>query len=137
MNEAITALKNAVLKPESELGLDVIDRLKEAGIQVFYVNGEAVTGKAECLDAFARAMNFPDYFGHNWDAFEDCLTDLAWCPAEEYIVVYDRTDRFADANPEDFRVAQETLKSAESYWAQKKSPMRVVLVSGKTVFKKG
>lgn len=30
------------------------------------------------LDALAKALEFPDYFGGNWDAAYDCLTDRTW-----------------------------------------------------------
>jgi hypothetical protein len=33
-------------------------------------------GKAEILAAIAKALRFPDWFGGNWDALEDCLSDL-------------------------------------------------------------
>ncbi len=32
--------------------------------------------KAELFSFLARAIPLPDYFGHNWDALEECLTDL-------------------------------------------------------------
>ena len=31
--------------------------------------------KDTLLTSIAKACNFPDYFGHNWDALWDCLTD--------------------------------------------------------------
>ncbi len=33
--------------------------------------------KASFLAACARDLRFPEYFGHNWDAFEECLRDFA------------------------------------------------------------
>ena len=32
--------------------------------------------KDELLAAIADALVLPDYFGHNWDALEECLQDL-------------------------------------------------------------
>ena len=38
-------------------------------------------GKDAILAALSRSLGFPDWFGGNWDALEDCLTDLSWRPA--------------------------------------------------------
>jgi RNAse (barnase) inhibitor barstar len=35
------------------------------------------TDKASFLAAAARDLEFPDYFGGNWDAFEECVRDFA------------------------------------------------------------
>lgn len=37
----------------------------------------AVRGKVELMHAFAQAANLPAWFGHNWDALEESLLDLA------------------------------------------------------------
>jgi hypothetical protein len=39
------------------------------------------------FDEWSAALQFPLYFGDNWDAFRDCLTDLAWLPAEGYVLL--------------------------------------------------
>ena len=36
--------------------------------------------KAAFLAACARDLHFPDYFGGNWDAFEECLRDFGTGP---------------------------------------------------------
>lgn len=46
-----------------------------------------VSEKAEAIDAIARALSFPDWFGRNLDALYDSLTDLSWLPAGEYTLV--------------------------------------------------
>lgn len=40
------------------------------------VDGHACRTRAAFFHEAARALDFPDYFGHNWDAFLDCLRDL-------------------------------------------------------------
>lgn len=34
--------------------------------------------KVELLDFLGKKLSFPNYFGGNWDAFEECLADLSW-----------------------------------------------------------
>lgn len=43
--------------------------------------------KDSLLDALGRALDFPAYYGRNWDAAWDCLTELDW-PAGSVLVVH-------------------------------------------------
>ena len=51
------------------------------GVLDIRVDLEHCTDKATLLARFAAALQFPDWFGHNWDALADCITDLSWLPA--------------------------------------------------------
>src|SRR5688572_29636457 len=41
-----------------------------------------VKEKSALLERIAETLAFPSWFGGNWDALEDCLTDLSWCQAK-------------------------------------------------------
>jgi RNAse (barnase) inhibitor barstar len=70
---------------------------------VHFTRGE-VEGTAlpegELFDALAAALRFPDYFGKNWDAVADCMTEL-----EEPVtlVVRDAAARWKNA-PDEMRM---------------------------------
>ena len=68
--------------------------------------------KEDLLDRIARALSFPDGFGRNWDALEDCLTDLSWRQAEGHVFM------FEGALPgDDLGVLIDVLASAAEFWA--------------------
>ncbi len=54
----------------------VIAALSGQGIQVFYLDGTEINNKETFLRKTAGVMKFPTYFGLNWDAFKECITDL-------------------------------------------------------------
>src|SRR3546814_5229736 len=48
------------------------------GFAVAEIDFRGCTGKDDALARFARALHFPDWFGGNWDALQDSLSDLSW-----------------------------------------------------------
>ncbi|MHC5860160.1 barstar family protein [Nostoc sp.] len=88
----------------------------EPGTKVFYLDGTKINSKETFLSKAAEAMQFPTYFGANWDAFDECITDLTWCPAERYVILYDHADIFAQADLTQYQIAVDILNSAKEYW---------------------
>jgi RNAse (barnase) inhibitor barstar len=88
----------------------------EPGTKVFYLDGKKIHSKETFLSKAAEAMQFPTYFGANWDAFDECITDLTWCPAGRYVILYDHADIFAQAEPTQYQIALDILNSAKEYW---------------------
>lgn len=78
-------------------------------------------GKSRHVGAFfdeaAAALQFPYYFGENWDAFWDCLTDLSWLPGAGHLLVVDEADQLLADAPGDFGVALRELDEAHVRWA--------------------
>jgi hypothetical protein len=79
--------------------------------------------KEKLLKNIATALAFPDWFGHNWDALEDCLTDLSWHEAPGYVLL------FENAKPgDDLGVLLDILRSSAEWWAGRSKPFFAVFV---------
>lgn len=102
-------------------------RLKR--VRLLRIDGRNASTKQRFLVVAARALAFPGWFGVNWDAFEDCVTDLEWIPAPAYVVLLENMERFAQRAPRDFDIALQILEAAAEFWSGKAVPFHV-LVSG-------
>jgi RNAse (barnase) inhibitor barstar len=107
----------------------MIEGLSQQGTQVFYLDGKEIFSKETFLRKAAEVMKFPAYFGLNWDAFDECITDLTWCPAERYVLFYDRPDVFMQADPTGWQIALDILRSAEEYWGATNTPLALFLLN--------
>lgn len=45
--------------------------------------------KKELLESVGQALSFPEYYGVNWDAFEECIRDLSWLPEGVIVLVHE------------------------------------------------
>lgn len=46
--------------------------------RMIHLDARRHPAKKDLLRALGKALRFPDYYGANWDAFEECLHDLSW-----------------------------------------------------------
>jgi hypothetical protein len=64
-------------------------------------------------------MQFPDYFGMNWDALDECLRDLEWLSGEGYVLFIHNAEQFWKKSP---RIAGKFLElwifAAEEWFHQ-------------------
>jgi len=93
----------------------------------FYLDGRLIKDKASFLDRAAAAMDFPDYVGHNWDAFEEAIRDLEWAPAEGYVLIYDSPQYFSTNSPAEWKTTLSILQDAVDYWRGQSIPLFVLL----------
>ena len=68
--------------------------------------------KQVLLKNIAAALDFPDWFGANWDALEDCLGDLSWTRAAGHVLLFSEA-RAGD----DLGVLTDVLRSSAEFWA--------------------
>jgi RNAse (barnase) inhibitor barstar len=88
------------------------------GYAVRTIQGEKCRTPSGLFSEFARALTFPDYFGHNWDALEECLTDLEWLPAKGYILLITDTQAVLPEAEEEYNTLLEVLDDAGEAWSK-------------------
>jgi barstar (barnase inhibitor) len=108
--------------------LDKLCKLK--GVELVRVDGRTVHDRQRFLAVAARAMRFPAWFGGNWDAFADAVMDLAWAPADAYVVVLGDMQGFATRAPRTFHVALTILEQAAQFWSERGVPFHVLVADG-------
>ena len=79
--------------------------------------------KSKTVDDFfnevSAALQFPLYFGENWNAFNDCINDLEWLGGEGYVLlVNDAPFLLCEADGEDFHILVKMLSLATEQWLE-------------------
>jgi hypothetical protein len=78
------------------------------------------------FDELAAALQFPAYFGGNWNAVRDMLSDLRWVPADAYLLIVEDADELlADEPDETLAVGLGVLATSPG-----STPFHVVLQAG-------
>ena len=103
---------------------------KEQGLAYFHIEGKNIAGKDQLMTHVATALRLPKHFGKNWDALEECLTDLN-VDADGYVIYYDHIDALLSAHPDQFETLVEILRDAVSSWQEDDTRMTVVLAGAK------
>ena len=102
-----------------------VSQISATDYAVWRVDLGKVRSKAGLLAVLATTLEFPDWFGHNWDALQDCLTDLSWRPAPGYVVVLENCGGLAASAPETFATTLEVFRDAARWWAGEQVPFWV------------
>ncbi len=92
MNDSVDTARHTLERPNGLMTLTpaLADALEAAAgaLGRHYVSltlGDAAD-KDTILTQFALALDMPRWFGANWDALYDCLTDLSWLPDGAFTV---------------------------------------------------
>ena len=104
---------------------------KSAGYACFHIDGKNIARKEQLLNHVATALRFPGDFGHNWDALEECLTDMDWVDGDGYVIYYDHIDGLLTAHPDQFETFVEIVRDAVASWQEDGEAMVVLLTGAK------
>lgn len=98
-----------------------------SGLDFTRIDVREVNDKSGFLSAVASALEFPPYFGMNWDALHDCLTDMSWRPAAGYVLLFSGLQCLSEHSNVDAGIVPRILDAASAYWKQREVAFYVVL----------
>jgi len=97
---------------------DAIDEVMHDAAHIDLKGGDA-------LRAIAQALRFPDWFGGNWDALEDCLGDLSWRQGDGHVLVFRNWQALGS---DELGVLIDVLRSTAEFWSGRGRPFFAVLI---------
>ena len=98
---------------------EIIEGFRSKGYMTFTLDGKKLNSKTELLGELSQAMKFPDYFGNNWDALEECLNDLSWLAAKGYAIHLKEADNFVSKSAAEFHIFAQLIESVSRSWKSK------------------
>ena len=87
-----------------------------AGRCVCFVDGKKCATTQTLFSEFAGQLSFPSYFGRNWDAFDECMSDLHWLPCQSHLIIILDAASLLQLGP-DLGILLNVLRDVAGEWA--------------------
>lgn len=86
--------------------VDLSRKLVENHFQIITIDGKEIRDEASFFKIFSMSLKFPQYFGHNWDAWDECLYDFGEeLDAERIALIWNDSDFTLRADLQTFLTA--------------------------------
>jgi len=79
------------------------------------------------LQQLGQALHFPTWYGANFDALYDCLTDPEWQPSRGHVLLIDGIAPLRASEPDDFATFIEVLQNAAEARRNEGNPFWILL----------
>ena len=106
---------------------EVLEATEGSRLHVSRISLSGVRDKPALLASVGRALRFPDWFGANWDALEDCLADLSWLEAPAHVLLLEDSTGIAR---DDLAMFIDILASVARDRAARGKPFFAVFIDG-------
>ncbi len=80
----------------------------------YVIDFKDVTSVYDMFEIISTEMDFPDYFGNNWDAFWDCMTDIICTNIEIEVLNLNALDSNLQKDKEKLLCLLEELKHLDN-----------------------
>lgn len=103
------------------------DAAKKKGLLVLTVEIAARANKDQALKQLGAALHFHTWYGANFDALFDCLTDPDWQPGRGHVIMIKGMIDLRATNPDDFATMIEVFQAATEARREAASPFWVLI----------
>ena len=115
---AILDTRGPWLHSVAATGLEEIRGAAEkAHILVVRLSGTRMRSLDELFHEYSREFRFPEYFGSNWSAFYECMTELEGRPAPGFLTLISDADQLLSRDPNELPTFTRQLESIGRRWA--------------------
>jgi RNAse (barnase) inhibitor barstar len=70
------------------------------GSFIAVIDGNKCKSITSFFEQISKAMNFPDYFGNNIDAFDEMMSDLEWIEEKNIVLIIMNYEHFLSEDKE-------------------------------------
>lgn len=85
------------------------------------LDGKKMQTRDELFMQFINGLHFPEYFGMNWNALDDCLQDLEWLNVTNLdICIINKNSILSCDNLEEREIFFDCIKIANEWWNENK-----------------
>lgn len=115
------------LEPQSLLALELAARRLDLG---FYpIDFAGVDSKAGCLLQLAGVLALPAWFGHNWDALSDALTEPELVGERGVVLCLQQVESFVCRDQPGWLTLLDIMNETAEYWSRQQLPFWCVILS--------
>jgi len=103
-----------IVRPPDELP-HFKPHLPDFVVKVF--DGSRCGSSNDLFREFAREFSFPSYFGENWDALDDFLTDDYFVPTDGCLILFEKAKLLLSSSEREFLIFQSAMRNCGEAWA--------------------
>ncbi|MET9426113.1 barstar family protein [Streptomyces sp. NPDC003036] len=94
---------------------------------VAHLEGQELPDEFSAFQNLQESLQFPEYFGWNWNAVYDCLRDLQWLSSDHHVVIIKSAERALSEDDTAREKFFRTLWRAGQRWSYVKRPEGITL----------
>lgn len=71
---------------------------------------------SEFSKTMAKTLKFPTYYGQNWDAYSDLMSDLSWLELSDLVIVIFNAEKLLHEREKDMAIFQSCVEEFGEFW---------------------